>query len=433
MHTTASPRPRPAPVSHDTVAGPSPSDVATRPARLEALDLARLVAIVGMMTAHLLVPLGAAPGGSAWQNAAARIASVLTEGTSAALFAVIGGCSLVLASRKRLAAGDRAGAVRSGIVRGAVVLAIGLLLGFVPTWVVVVLVPFGLGMMITAPLLLCSSRVLAAIALVLTAVGGWLNATVRLDLGIVQEIGNVTPLDVLEPVTLLRGLALTGMYPLITWLPYLLLGVVLMRSLLGAIEAGRVRRWSLTALGIGAGTAVLAYGTSAAVKSWALAQGEDRMLLDLHGFGSPLRPDLWMQALATPHTGTIADIVATAGVSVAVIALLALVIAPTRHLAGALPRALRAAGAAPLTIYTIHVLLTGISMIAALVLAGPGAFESAPWFIAGVWILLAHLAVVVLVGLVLKARGSRGPLEALVSRIAGRAGGKVRGNVQKQS
>ncbi|MBK0330610.1 DUF1624 domain-containing protein [Brachybacterium sp. MASK1Z-5] len=417
MHTTASPHPRSAPAA--TVTGPSPS---AGPARLEALDLARLVAIVGMMTAHLLVPLGTSSGGSPWQNAAARIASVLTEGTSAALFAVIGGCSLVLASRKRLGVGDRAGAVRSGMVRGALVLAIGLLLGFVPTWVVVVLVPFGLGMMITAPLLLCSSRVLAAIALVLTAVGGWLNASVRSDLGIVQEIGNVTPLNVLEPAALLRGLALTGMYPLITWLPYLLLGVILMRSLLGAVEAGRARRWSMTALGTGAGAAVLAYAISAAVKAWALAHGEDKMLLDLQGFGAPLRGDLWMQALATPHTGSVADMGATAGVAVAVIGVLTLVIPPTRHLAGALPRALRAAGGAPLTIYTIHVLLTGVAMIAALIVAGAGAFESAPWFIAGAWILLAHLAIVALIGLVLSARGSRGPLEALVSRIAGRAG-----------
>lgn len=422
MQTTTSPHPLPAPVDPGAEVGSSPS--AGR-ARLEALDLARLVAIVGMMTAHLLVPLGTAPGGSAWQSAAARVASVLTEGTSAALFAVIGGCSLVLASRKRLEAGDRAGAVRSGIVRGALVLAIGLLLGFVPTWVVVVLVPFGLGMMIAAPLLLLPSRVLAVIALVLAAVGGWLNASVRSSLDVVQEIGNVTPLNVLEPATLLRGLALTGMYPLITWLPYLLLGVVLMRSLLRAIESDRARRWSLTMLGTGLAAAVIAYGTSAAVKTWALARGEDAMLLELHGFGAPIRDDLWIQALANPHTGSVADIVATAGVSVAVIALLTLLLPPTRHLAGALPRALRSAGGAPLTIYTIHVLLTGVAMIAALIVAGAGAFESAPWFIASPWILLLHLAVVVVVGLVLAARRSRGPLEALVSRIAGRAGGRA--------
>jgi hypothetical protein len=391
--------------------------------RLEALDLARLLAIVGMMTAHLLVPLAAAPGGSGWQTSAARIASVLTEGTSAALFAVIGGCSLVLASRKRLAAGDRAGAVRSGVTRGALVAAIGLLLGFVPTWVVVVLVPFGLGMMIMAPLLLCSSRILLALAAVLTAGGGWANASVRSHLEVVQEIGNVTPMNVLEPLTLLRGLALTGMYPLVTWLPYLLLGAVLMRSLLRAIDAGGVRRWSWTALAAGGGAAVLAYAVSSATKAWALGQGFDQELLDLHGFGGPLRPDLWMEVLATPHTGTVADMVATAGVSVAVIGLLTLVVPPARRLRGAVPRALRSAGAAPLTVYTIHVLLTGAAMLAAVLLAGPDAFDSAPWFIAGVGVLLIHLAILLGVGGLLAARGARGPLEALVSRTAGRAGG----------
>ncbi|WP_165831677.1 heparan-alpha-glucosaminide N-acetyltransferase domain-containing protein [Brachybacterium endophyticum] len=392
-------------------------------ARIESLDLARLLAILGMMASHLLVPVTMSRGGPAWQMLSARIASVLAEGTSATLFAVIGGCSMVLASRQRLAQGDRVGAVRSAVTRGALVVVIGLALGFVPTWVTVVLVPFGVGMMLTAPLLLCSSRILLAVAALLTAVGGWLNATVRSRLDVVQEIGNVTPLDVAQPFTLLRGLALTGMYPLITWLPFLLLGVVLMRSLLGAITEGRTRRWATIASCIGAGVAALAYGASAVTRSWALGQGVDRMLLDLHGFGAPVRRDPWVQLLASPHTGSIADMVATAGVAVAVIGLLTLMVPPTRQLTRTLPRALRSAGAAPLSIYTLHVLLTGVAMMLALVLAGPDAFEAAPWYVAGIGILAIHLVIVLGVGALLSARGSRGPLEALVSGIARRAGG----------
>src|SRR5690625_453271 len=65
--------------------------------RIEALDLVRLLAIVGMMATHLLVPLSMTPEAAGPESAAARIAGVLAEGTSSTLFAVVGGCSLVLA------------------------------------------------------------------------------------------------------------------------------------------------------------------------------------------------------------------------------------------------------------------------------------------------------------------------------------------------
>src|SRR5690625_7220426 len=72
-----------------------------------------------MMATHLLVPLSMTPEAAGPESAAARIAGVLAEGTSSTLFAVVGGCSLVLAARTRLLAGDRRRAVRAGGPRGA--------------------------------------------------------------------------------------------------------------------------------------------------------------------------------------------------------------------------------------------------------------------------------------------------------------------------
>lgn len=382
--------------------------------RIEALDLARLVAIVGMMATHLLAPSAGNADGPAWQTAAARIADVLTEGPSSTLFAVIGGCSLVLSTRSRMQAGDRRGVVLSGVIRGALVLCIGLLIGFVPTSVIVVLVPFGLGMMITAPLLLCADRVLIAIAAVLTVIGAPINAAVRTHLEIVQEIGNVTPLDIASPVTLVRGLVLTGSYPLITWIPYLLLGVLLMRSMLRAVDAGTVRRWSVKALGIGVGAATVAYVVSAFAKASARGAGVESFVVSLSGFGGPVNTDLWALLAANPHTGSVTDMVATAGVSVSLIGLITLVVPPHRHLVAGPARALRAAGAAPLSIYTGHVVLTGVSLIMAMVASG-GELTTFPWYAAGVGILAIHLALVYAFGALLVHRGSRGPLEALVS------------------
>ncbi|GAA1726843.1 heparan-alpha-glucosaminide N-acetyltransferase domain-containing protein [Brachybacterium phenoliresistens] len=382
--------------------------------RLESLDLVRLLAILGMMAAHLLAPL-AMVGADGLQGATARVASVLTEGPASATFAVVGGFSLVLASRGRLLAGDRRGAVLAGVLRGALVAGIGLVLGFVPTSVVVVLVPFGIGMMITAPLLLVRSRWLIAIAAVLTAGGGYLNALVRSSLGQVQEVGAITPLNLAEPVVLLRGLALTGMYPLVTWLSYLLLGVVLMRSLLTAIEDGRARRWSARALGIAAAVATATYGLSALAGAWAIGHGVDPLAVSLHGFGAPVLPEAWALAVAAPHSGSPADMIATASVAVALIGAMTLLVPPGRHLREAIGRTLRTAGAAPLTIYTVHVILTGVALVVAMLSDPEGGFLTMPWYVAGLGVFAVHVSIALGIGAALARSGRRGPLEAALS------------------
>lgn len=388
--------------------------------RLESLDLVRLLAILGMMAAHLLAPL-AMFGADGLQGAAARVASVLTEGPASTTFAVVGGFSLVLASRSRLLAGDRRGAVLAGALRGALVAGIGLVLGFVPTSVVVVLVPFGLGMMITAPLLLVRSRWLIAIAAVLTAGGGFLNALVRSSLSQVQEVGAITPLNLAEPLVLVRGLALTGMYPLVTWLPYLLLGVVLMRSLLTAIQDGRARRWSARALVIGAGVATATYGLSALAGAWAIGHGVDPLAVSLHGFGAPVLPEAWALAVAAPHSGSPADMIATASVAVALLGAVTLLVPPGRHLHGSIGRALRAAGAAPLSIYTVHVILTGVALVVAMLSDPDGGFTTVPWYVAGLGVFAVHVAIALGIGAALARTGRRGPLEAALSGAVRRA------------
>src|SRR5699024_2796413 len=92
------PRGRPGTLVRMTHAPPRPvltSSAPAAPARIEALDLVRLLAVIGMISAHLLAPLALVPGATGPEAAAARIAHLLTEGTASTLFAVIGGCSLV--------------------------------------------------------------------------------------------------------------------------------------------------------------------------------------------------------------------------------------------------------------------------------------------------------------------------------------------------
>src|SRR5699024_12597 len=315
-------RPAPEPDRAPGRAGSCPPGGArTATARIEALDLARLLAILGMMAVHLLAPLALDPASTGIQGHLARAADALAAGSASTLFAVIGGCSLVLATRRPLARGECGRAVASVLVRGACVTLLGL-------------VPFGLSMMLTAPLLLVPSRVLVPLLGVLALGGAPLAAAVPGPV----EFGTVTLLSLDDPVGVLRGLVLTGQYPLITWVPYLLLGIVLMRGLLRAQQHGDPVRSSRPMLLAGADTAAAGH----ALPLLAAALGH-------------ATPGAWYTA--APHTGTLGDMLATAGLSAAVLGALTWALPAGRQLQSRTARTLRAAGAAPLSIYVGHVLL----------------------------------------------------------------------------
>lgn len=365
--------------------------------RLDFLDLARALAVIGMMSAHLLAPLAAVPGSSDFQGLLARAAALFAEGYPSTLFAVIGGSSLVLSTRRRLAVGDRRGAVVSALVRGLCVCVIGLVLELLPSSVMVVLVPFGLAMMITAPLLLVPSRVLVPLIAVIAVGGHPLAMAVP---GRV-ELGTVTLLSLADPLAVLRGIVLTGQYPLITLVPYLLTGVVLMRGLLRAHRSLVLAKWSRR---------VAAGGVLAAALGHALPL--------LAGAFGHAEPGSWY--MADPHTGTLGDMLATAGVAAALIGLLTGLLPADRRVHGRLSRAVRAAGAAPLTLYVGHVLLTSISLILAVVLSG-GELVAMPWYVAGAGVLCVHVTLAIGLGALLAAKERRGPLEALLGRVVRRS------------
>lgn len=365
--------------------------------RLVALDLVRLVAIVGMMSVHLLGPIAQDPERSGIVAGIARLADAIGDGNASTLFAVIGGGSLVLASRRRLERGERGRAVAAVLVRGACVTALGLVLELAPSTVIVVLVPFGLAMMITAPLLLVPSGVLLALGGVLVVLGRPLAAAVP---GAV-EFGAVTLLSLEDPAGLLRGIVLTGQYPLITWVPYLLLGVVLMRALLRGAQSDEAAGTSRRAVLLGAAAAML--GHTLPLLAGALGHSA---------------PGSWYTA--APHTGTVADMLATAGLATALIGAATWCLPAERPLRGTAGAALRSAGAAPLSIYVGHVLLTGIALILAVLVTG-GELTTMPWYVAGLGVLGLHVLLALGLGALLAARGSRGPLEALIARIVRRS------------
>ncbi|MET1018570.1 MAG: heparan-alpha-glucosaminide N-acetyltransferase domain-containing protein, partial [Microterricola sp.] len=195
-------------------------------ARLVGIDFARFLAIVGMMCAHLLLQPGM-PGHQAW-------VSSLVDGNASTLFAVIGGISVILATRRYLEAGSYAAAAWAMAARGVLVIALGATLAMLPVSVVVVLVYFGVAMLCTIPFLRMPVRWLLVSAAFIALIGPFVTTSIRGSLDVTSEAGGLPWTELADPALAVRAVFVTGTYPVITWVVYLLVGMALARLLLAA-------------------------------------------------------------------------------------------------------------------------------------------------------------------------------------------------------
>lgn len=390
---------------------PVPGNPAARAgARLIGIDLARLVAVAGMMAAHTF--------GSVESTPAALVA--LIDGPPSTLFAVLGGVSVTLAGRARLASGDRGGAMRATVARGAVVALLGVLIAPLAFAVFVVLVPFGVAIALAAPLLLARSWLLAALATAVVVGGGSVVTWASSHLPSLRRApGEVGPLE--SPVAALNDVLLTGVYPALIWLGYLAIGMLTARWLLAARARGTERAMLTRLAGIGAlltGIGVAMSELGVLLLTDTVAPGEPSLARDLllaNGYGAaPDDGPLW-QLLAAPHTGTPADMARTAGIALLTIGLLGLLVQRMSPRTLRTLEPLRAAGGAPLTIYIVHVV--GYSLAAGLLI------EVAPALVSGWTGWALQVAIALAIGAVLAASRSRGPFERLVGRAATFAAG----------
>ncbi|TPW75810.1 heparan-alpha-glucosaminide N-acetyltransferase domain-containing protein [Schumannella soli] len=406
---------------------PAPAVTATAApastARLVAIDVARFLAIVGMMGNHLALgyvePL-----------------TVAVSGFPSTLFAVLGGVSAVLSTRKYVENGQRLAASLSLAARGVVVALIGVALGLTPTFVAVVLVYYGVGMIVTAVLLHLPSPVLLAIAAALAVGGPHLNLLVH-DSAQLQTLGELSYAD---PFQFLRSVVFTGTYPVITWLAYMLAGVLAARVLLRAERLRAAVRLAVVGAGMLAVAVAADLISRPAVLDLIVAKGMDRTeaeyLATGDGFGAPIDSGWVALVNAAPHTGSTGDIVRTVGAALLLIGVLVAIgelwrrrVAATSLNAEAerarrmplLLRPIAAAGSAPLTLYTLHVLATAAITILITqdlgfdVVDGTG---QAPWWLMGPGAWGIHVAAALAFGVVLAIVRRRGPLEALASLVA---------------
>lgn len=323
----------------------------------------------------------------------------LASGRASALFAVLAGVSLVLMSggRRPVRGRERAAATAGLVVRALLIAALGLALGELDSGLAVILTYYGVLFLLGLPFLGLRSRTLFGLA------GAWLvlvPAAAHLVAPHLPPRGFDVPTfaQLADPGPLLAELTVTGYYPVVPWLAYLLAGMAV-----GRLDLRR-RANDVRLLLAGAGLAVGAQ----ALAEW-LPPAENAV--DYHGAIPP--GSGWdTLLLADPHSAAPLDLATTLGSALAVIGLCLLV-------ARSLPRAgerafavVFGAGAMTLSLYSLHVLL-----------------HTPEWWPEdyGEPAFRAHVAVVLVIGAVFVALRRSGPLEWLVRRASTGTSRVVRG------
>jgi uncharacterized membrane protein len=376
--------------------------------RLIGVDAARGVALIGMMSVHI-TPAIADDGGTS-------TAYLIASGRSAALFAVLAGVGLALASGGPTPRRGRAlaAAMAATLARALVLGLVGLLLGAFQSGLAIILVYYGLLFVVAVPFLGLGSRglfPLAAIAAVLTPVASqWLRASLPLP-----SYGNPTVDSLADPVGLFRELTITGYYPVLTWSAYVLAGLALGRLML----ADRRTAWAVMLSGLvlavgawatswlllnpGGGLAVLA--TAGAGQS-PVAGRPLEIALTTSFYGTTPTTSWWWLSIAAPHSGSPFDLLHTIGTSCFVLGLMLLLARAARPSLWPLA----AIGSMTFTLYSLHVVLISTVM--------PDTIPNA---------LLWHVLVALAIAVPWRTYVGRGPLEALAANVAGGAADAVRG------
>lgn len=366
-------------------------------ARLVGVDVARAVALLGMIATHVL------DGRTA--TGELTFTQELAGGRASALFAVLAGVSLALVSGGTEP--HRGRELRRTVLglaaRAVLVAAIGLLLGELETGLAIILAYYGVLFLLGLPFLGLRAPALAGLAAGWLVVGPVLSHLVRPELPD-RDFASPDLARLSEPGPLLADLLLTGYYPALPWLAYLLAGMALGRlDLSGRRVPVRLVAGGLCLAVIAVAVSRLCTATPAVREALVSSRltTHDELLALLAGsqHGSTPTGGAWQWLLVvSPHSATPFDLAQTIGSALVVLGL-------CLGLAAVLPRAgrrslavLAGAGSVPLTLYSLHVLMRTPDVWPD---EDPGTFG---------W----HVAVVLAVGAAFALARRRGPLEWLV-------------------
>ena len=293
--------------------------------RIVGIDLARALAMAGMVIVHFVWSDGS---GTAWDRFA-----VSMEGRAMPLFVLLGGIGVTLLTSRR-AEPDRMLAIRAGIL-----FLLGLLLQELTFWVAVILASYSVFFLAAIALRRLGDSALLVVAAVIAVAGSFTY----------QRWETVPPNDttydlLLDPVGLVRSLIVDGYYPFFPVASFFVLGLWLGRRDLRSTATAATLAVAGTVVGFG--SLIVAH----LARSW----------LDLAPttFDETPTPELvWGRLLdTTGHSEMLAWVVTAAGTSVAVLGLSLLVGARIGHLLGPLV----ALGQLALTFYAVQAVVTQV-------------------------------------------------------------------------
>jgi uncharacterized membrane protein len=334
------------------------------PGRLHGVDVARGLAVLGMMAAHV---------GAHRDFDFARPDTWLgiADGRSSILFATVAGVSIALMSgRSTPAQGEELIRVRLRIlIRAVLIFALGGLLIMLATRVGIILEFYAVMFALSLPFLRLPAGKLFELAAVFALLAPLIN------LLLIDQLRSA------PRVSAIVQFVVTGQYPVLIWLAFLFAGLGIGRL---DLTSTRVRTRLVIVGGI---LAVAGYGMGVL-----LAQ----TLRRLEGAAVVFTVE--------PHSGSVFEVIGSGGFAMAVIGLCLL--AADRARWPLFP--LEATGAMALTVYSLH--------IVAIALIGDRAFEQTDY---GMY--LGFLVVTVLGATLWRLTVGAGPFERLLASVARRA------------
>lgn len=362
--------------------------------RIEGYDLARALAIFGMVAVNFKVVMGAGGWGSEARPGPEwlQFLTGLLEGRAAATFVVLAGVGVALGTRRAVASGDpRAlSAARKTLWKRAAFLFFGGLL-FATVWEADILHFYGWYIGIGALLIAFPSRaLLAAAALLMIAFPMLLTAfsyEAEWNLDTLAYEGFWTPAGQA------RHLFFNGFHPVVPWLAFLLFGMWIGRQ--DVLDPAVRRRLFIGGAGVALTIEVVSAALVAQLTRGASAEDAEVVVALL---GSEALPPMPFYVLAAGGTAT---------------ALIMLAVAFAQRFPDAPGiRALAAAGQLALTIYVAHVLI-GMGALSAV---GRLENQSLPFAVAAS---AAFYAFAVAFAVLWRKRFDRGPLEWVMRKWSG--------------
>lgn len=365
--------------------------------RLIGVDVARGIALIGMMAIHILPQTDG--------NSEPSVTWTLFSGASAGLFALLAGVSLTFTSGgKQPVRGRALNAARASLaVRALIILCIGLLIAYLDPPAAIILAYYGVLFLMAIPLLGFGPRVLSGLALGFALLGPVVMQAVRDYLPDLDGYDPTFTSLVTDPTATVSVLLINGSYPAIPWMAYICAGLAIGRLDLRS-HAIQVRL-ALGGLGLAVGAWLLSAvllgpfgGRASLLESVPGLDAEGLRSVQIFGPSDGLSTSSWWWlSILSPYSSTPVELLNTIGLGTAVLG--GMLILGTRAASALMP--LAAMGGMTLTLYSAHLIILDTRFL-----------RDQPWVC-----MAMHVVIVALFAIIWRnvTAGKQGPLERVVS------------------